>query len=773
MARLSLHGMLLRSGILIPVVILLTTMAPSSGAGDEFDVTAAELNESRDQLPMSYAHDFGKAGLPSELFAGPGSFVKAIEKTPRGIRTQMQSTEPWTSQGLAVQLRLRGDFDIEASFEDLQFGGDGNGCVILAARLDDPMQHLCRMVRMRSADKTNVAEVSVSTVDASGQRKYPVVAREECVATSGRLRLARRGDVVYYLFAEGDDGAYRIIGKNTAGKDNSLSEGISIQSDSNGGARVQVVWKKLTVHAEGLDSPGSLVEDIESRSAELGAEFRHSFAAPQLPMNLFDATDGHLRQMRPTEGGLTTTMSAKGNWASIDLSPRFELQGDFDIVAEFDQLELSGEKLAAAMLTVELADEAGNICRVFRAKDDNQNQTVHMSLSRIVDGERTYGGDTVKPAPAFAGRLRLSRLGNVVYALFAPAGSENYQFVAQRTVTNKNSIAHGITIRTLCNGTSSGDVRWRELAVRAEKILYHPLTDQQRKIAVMNLDGSDAVVLTGPPEYKSHVGSPEWSPDGKRIAFDASLGGTDTSSIMIMNADGTELEDLGPGCMPSFSPDGEQLVFSESGFGVIQMATDGSGRFQLHDSGWGALWSTSDKYIAWANGRNIRLMDLKTDDETDLFTVAESGRLRQVFWNMSWSADGRFIAAKASTTDGKEQVIVADTEERNGFRTIYSGRGINADFSWSPDGTRVLFSARDGQANRHQLYAIRRTADPGDPVEPLVTPPEGWTILDCDWSPDGKRIVCSVLTPPKPMEWSADTAAMILNESSLPAPPRP
>lgn len=741
-------------------VAVLVLIAVTATAQEPDSVSVNQLNSSRDELPKAFSHDFASDGLPAALFSGPAEFLAAIRKQPNGIGTTMHSQKGWTSRAIALQIQLKGDFDVEASFENLKLDGDGNACLMLCAALDDEKKHQCRMVRMRSEKKKQVTEISVSTIK-DDKRIYTTIGQEPCAATAGRLRVARRGETMYYLIAEDDKLDFRIVGHNKTGAADSLPEGITLQSDSSDHSTVDVVWTGIRIRAAELFSPTTIMKDLNAGAKELSAEFHHSFKAPQVPMNLFDAFDGHLRQMQPAADGLSTETTANGNWTAIDLSPRIQMQGDFDAIVEFDQLKLEGEEFTGVMMTAELDDEAGNICRVFRVKDAQQRQHACMSLSEIKDGTRFYGGDSVLPTSALAGKLRLSRRGGVVYASFAPDGSDTFEYIGQRKVTASASIPHGLKIRTIANGTAGGQVRWKSLTIKGAKLLYHPLVDKQRKIAVMNVDGSDAKILTEPPDGFTHVGSPEWSPDGKRIAFDASLGGTNTSHIVIMNADGSEMEDLGPGSMPSFSPDGDELVFSENGFGIIQMSTDGTGRYQLTDSGWGCHWSPKGKHIGWIRGKNITQIDLETDEESELFTARGVGHLRQIFWNFCWSNDGRYLAFKARENSGSEVIGVADTLTSHGFKTVYSAKSINADISWSPDDSRILFTARESKTNQQQIYAINREREQDAPAEPLLQLPDGWTIFDCDWSPDGKRIVFSTLTKPLAVEWTRELAVKL------------
>lgn len=76
-----------------------------------------------------------------------------------------------------------------------------------------------------------------------------------------------------------------------------------------------------------------------------------------------------------------------------------------------------------------------------------------------------------------------------------------------------------------------------KLAVALEKFIPNPLVNippsKEQGIWVMNLDGSDAKRLTRDNEY-----SPEWSPDGSKIAF------VTTVKIYVMDADGRNIKRL-------------------------------------------------------------------------------------------------------------------------------------------------------------------------------------------------------------------------------------
>jgi Tol biopolymer transport system component len=91
-------------------------------------------------------------------------------------------------------------------------------------------------------------------------------------------------------------------------------------------------------------------------------------------------------------------------------------------------------------------------------------------------------------------------------------------------------------------------------------------TGGKASLWIMNGDGSDQHRLT-PRDFVWNEQSPVWSPDGKRIAFqadrDVPVGNTE---LYVMNADSTGLKRLttypGQDNWPSWSPDGKQIAFA-------------------------------------------------------------------------------------------------------------------------------------------------------------------------------------------------------------------
>jgi TolB protein len=177
------------------------------------------------------------------------------------------------------------------------------------------------------------------------------------------------------------------------------------------------------------------------------------------------------------------------------------------------------------------------------------------------------------------------------------------------------------------------------------------------------------------------IGSPAWSPDGRRIAYTTSF------ELYVMNADGSGpklVESTHEASEPSWTPDGKRLVWSNGDDGTI--------------------WQT-----VLATGKSTRLLKVGSD----------------LLENPAVAPGGTRLAYH---DEDKSQLVVADLNDAN---RIVVGSGDEP--AWSPDGSliasstcKIVVSARDGSGG----HAI-------------TNPPAKQCDAHPSWSPDGSQIVFS------------------------------
>ena len=209
--------------------------------------------------------------------------------------------------------------------------------------------------------------------------------------------------------------------------------------------------------------------------------------------------------------------------------------------------------------------------------------------------------------------------------------------------------------------------------------------------------GGDLQRLTTSPYDDAQ---PAVSPDGTMIAYvqkdnEIHCPGC-TETLWAMNADGSAArsfpnspnEDLQYDDQPSFSPDGNTILFVRSGpnaTGLFTVPTAGGTVRDLRLPGTGAVWGPSRiAYNAWPSGKPS--------------TVAPDGSGKALVrgagggGSAAWSADGRL--AYVQTVQGRLSILQPASGKRISLAQ-FAGSSYPGGLAWSPDGTQFAFVATD------------------------------------------------------------------------------
>jgi len=174
-------------------------------------------------------------------------------------------------------------------------------------------------------------------------------------------------------------------------------------------------------------------------------------------------------------------------------------------------------------------------------------------------------------------------------------------------------------------------------------------------IMVVNADGSGARKLTN----QLYGFQPSWSPDGTKILF---MTNGRPPRIRVMNADGTNLQDIGGGNDAQWSPDGSKILFvqsqqSTSDIAVmkpdgkdVRVLTNGTGTV-LHPS-----WSPDGKRIAFQTvGPEGIALDVMDADGSHRMNITDNLIVDlEVGQGATWSADSSTIAVHRMPFSMKE-----------------------------------------------------------------------------------------------------------------------
>ena len=236
------------------------------------------------------------------------------------------------------------------------------------------------------------------------------------------------------------------------------------------------------------------------------------------------------------------------------------------------------------------------------------------------------------------------------------------------------------------------------LASNTGRIALTSFRDDNLEIYVMDAYGGNQKNLTNHPAYD---GDPDWSPDGRKIAFVSSRGGAERQ-IYVMNADGRHLKRLTIArdhSDPDWSPDGKKIVFTvgpdwinDQVHHIAVMDADGRNREKLEDRAREPSWSPDGKEIAFVSWR---------DGSGEIYVIGANGHgLKRVthdlvgLQNPSFSPDGRRIAYYASHK-GHRHIHVVDSNGKNLQRLTHTEENHWGP-AWSPDGRVIAYYVWDG-----------------------------------------------------------------------------
>jgi Tol biopolymer transport system component len=195
---------------------------------------------------------------------------------------------------------------------------------------------------------------------------------------------------------------------------------------------------------------------------------------------------------------------------------------------------------------------------------------------------------------------------------------------------------------------------------------------------------------------ESSEGEPSWAPDGRTLTFahgEREPGSWGSASVWRADLDGQNLRFLAPGESPQWSPDGTKIAFLSFAYhgdavpSVHAVNADGS-----HDRSFGLgeslSWAPRDATLAYeSDGSRRRVYLIRAGGGIVSLKAARSP---------SWAPDGRRIAFER-----RGSIYVSDT---NGKRQRLVASGIQP--SWSPDGRLIAYAgARCGaQQGIHLIH---------------------------------------------------------------------
>ena len=269
--------------------------------------------------------------------------------------------------------------------------------------------------------------------------------------------------------------------------------------------------------------------------------------------------------------------------------------------------------------------------------------------------------------------------------------------------------------------------------------------------------GTSKVLISGPEIDRA----PLMSRDGSRLIFDRETAGSLSHTLMVANADGTDIRPLGPPVANvdsiDWSPDGTQVSMSSDAdgrAGIRVVGLDGTTTLVFaQDSGTVAeaaeqiRWRPDGRELVfhgWSNALSSFGLYAIRPDGTDLRPIVAATVSTNDYGQPALSPDGTSIAYSDQATGSINVVDVTTGVDR---RLVFDGTS-DADSGpvWSPDGSHLAFQRSVGSTVR----LVIAPAAGGQVVETGPTMPDdgaGSPSSSLPTDPSSWRCICRTIRP--------------------------
>ena len=230
--------------------------------------------------------------------------------------------------------------------------------------------------------------------------------------------------------------------------------------------------------------------------------------------------------------------------------------------------------------------------------------------------------------------------------------------------------------------------------------------DREYRLVIADTDGEgDRIVMTSPEP----IMSPNWSPDGKRLAYVSFE--DHTAAVFVQNLASGERRKVSslPGIngAPAWSPDGSELA--------VTLSKDGSPDIYTVDVGSGAMHRVThgdsiDTEANWSpDGRSL-VFTSDQGGKPQLYIVsAQGGEPQRLTYDGSYNARGVFSPDGRSVAmvhggQGGFRIAVMDLGSRK-LRVLSAGR-LDESPAFAPNGEMILYTRKDGGLDQLAVVSL-------------------------------------------------------------------
>jgi len=354
------------------------------------------------------------------------------------------------------------------------------------------------------------------------------------------------------------------------------------------------------------------------------------------------------------------------------------------------------------------AEETHKINVAVAAISTDQNPGLAANLRQIlIDDLNNSGFLTVVPAASDSDLSRSDAEVQITGTITHKSSRFSFEFnltevATGRKLMTKSFRAYPFAIRVLAH-TVSDEIVYRlcgDYGIASTKIAFMIERKNGKDLAMMDYDGQRLSVLTTTNSINL---LPDWSVDGQSILFATyALGNGPQLAVYSLKSNHFErfLNYPGTYTSPEYSPDGKRVAFALTKNGNVDIYTaDRNGDNLLRLTNHPAIdtapsWSPDGREIAFSSDRGgnpqIYIMD------------AEGGNVRRLTYEYKynaspkWSPKGDLIAFVTLQSAGFQIYLIDVTGEN--LTCLTDNKASYESPSWSPNGSHLAFASnRSGQ----------------------------------------------------------------------------